>query len=147
MEAKEKKKKLTLSVAHLLERRFVTERVFARLYDEGKTRSDRLDRLCRFLLLSGGHRVAFFFWWSQRGELAGLSNVKDQFRVWASVCSVQAFPRPGHPNPNNCGWNIQFNTRQRAPLTKGGVKGYCSGDDLSPSHGEFYPLHGTRKLA
>ena len=71
LEAKEKKKKLTFSVAHLLERRFVTERVFARLYDEGKTRSDRLDRLCRLLLLSGGHRVAFFFGGLKGGSWRG----------------------------------------------------------------------------
>lgn len=50
---------LTLSVAHLLERRLIPEAVFARLYDKGKTRGDRLDRLCRFLLLGGGHRVGF----------------------------------------------------------------------------------------
>ena len=50
---------LTLSVAHLLERRLVPEAVFARLYDEGKPRSDRLDRLCSLLLLGGGHRVGF----------------------------------------------------------------------------------------
>ena len=31
---------LTLSVAHLLERRLVPEAVFARLYDEGKPRGD-----------------------------------------------------------------------------------------------------------
>jgi len=52
---------LTLSVAHLLERRLVPEGIFARLYDEGKTRSDRLDRLCGFLLLGGCHRVGFFW--------------------------------------------------------------------------------------
>lgn len=50
---------LTFPVAHLLERRLVPEGVFARLYDEGKPRGDRLDRLCGFLLLGGGHRVGF----------------------------------------------------------------------------------------
>jgi hypothetical protein len=50
---------LTLSVAHLLEGRLVAEGVFARLDDEGKTRGDRLDRLCGFLLLGGSHRVGF----------------------------------------------------------------------------------------
>lgn len=46
---------LTLAAAHLFERRFVSERVLARLYDKRETGRDRLARLCGLGFLAGGH--------------------------------------------------------------------------------------------
>ena len=47
---------LTLAVAHLLKRRLVAKAVFARLYDERKTRRDALSGLGSLAFLGGSHR-------------------------------------------------------------------------------------------
>ena len=69
---------LTLAVAHLLQRRLVSQSVLARLYDERETGGNGLGGLRRLGLLGGGHRDE-------------IGRGREGRRAWAAAGVVLAF--------------------------------------------------------